>query len=120
MTEIIGTLLNRMHAPSATCVGLRPEGIGIGQAQGASDALVNGRAKVAAILPTGGSWIIELNVSEEILFATMNTAPEFQIGQDVDFHAVPSAVHVFDAMGNRIDCGNHNDLALPQNQPIKA
>ena len=118
MTEIVGTHLNHLQTPSATCVGLRPEGIEIGQTEGTNDALI-GRANVAAILPTGGSWIVELNVSGETLFATMNTAPEFQIGQDVDFHAAPSAVHVFDAEGNRFDCGHHRDLAQPQNQPIK-
>lgn len=120
LTEIVSQYLARLQAPSATCVGLRPEGIEIGHIPTADGTLINGRATVSAILPTGGSWIVELDVSGQTLFTTMNTAPEVQIGQDVGFHAAPSAVHVFDAEGNRIDCGSTGEFAQPQNQPIKA
>jgi iron(III) transport system ATP-binding protein len=120
LTEIVSPYLASLQVPSTASIGLRPEGIEIGRVPASDETLIGGRAKVSGILPTGGSWIVELDVSGQTLFATMSTAPEIQIGQIVDFHAAPLAVHAFDAHGNRIDCGSHRDLAHPQNQPIKA
>lgn len=94
----------------AACVGLRPEGILIGNAPETGDVPISGRATVSAILPTGGSWIVELDVSGQALFATTNTAPNCQPGGEVDFHVIPSATHVFDRQGDWIDRRGNNEL----------
>ncbi len=91
-------------ANGAASVGLRPEGIRIGPEAAAAGADIGGRAIASAILPTGGSWIVELDVSGESLLATTIEAPEYELGATVHFHATPPAVHVFDGQGNRINC----------------
>ena len=91
------------RASSASSVGIRPEGIRIGVGLETASTGISGRATITAILPTGGSWIVELDVSGQVLFATMNTAPSLEAGREVDFHAIPSAIHIFDGQGDRID-----------------
>jgi len=108
LSDIVGRFLAGAGSDksAAASVGLRPEGIRIGAGQGPDGAGISGRATVAAILPTGGSWILELDVSGQPLFATATSAPAHPPGTEIEFHAIPSAVHIFDRLGNRIKgCG---------------
>ena len=84
-------------------VGFRPEALQIAR----SEAAVPGdsfrhAAEVTGILPTGGSWIIELKVDGRALFATTTECPVLKGGERVFVHARPTAMHVFDAAGLRL------------------
>jgi iron(III) transport system ATP-binding protein len=59
-------------------------------------------ATVTALLPTGGSWIVELTDGERLLFATFQNTPPFQVGQSVRVWADSLDVHLFDAAGMRL------------------
>jgi len=87
----------------ADSLGLRPENIKL--ASHISDVPVDhfaGEAFVAAILPTGGSWIIEVMVDEHKLFLTVNEPPQVSVGQQVWFHTSPAFMHLFDSDDQRL------------------
>ena len=88
-------------------LGVRPEALQIAR----SEAAVPGgsfrhAADVTGILPTGGSWIIELKVDGRALFATTTESPVLKGGEHVFVHARPTAMHVFDGNGNRISAAD--------------
>jgi iron(III) transport system ATP-binding protein len=84
-------------------VGIRPESIHVGAASGAAPATAYaGRATITGIMPTGGSWIIELSLAGHKLFATVNTPPRAQLGDETDFQADRADLHLFDEQGNRL------------------
>jgi iron(III) transport system ATP-binding protein len=78
-------------------VGIRPEAITL---DGAADGFA-GPAEVAGILPTGGSWIVELDAAGAKLFLTTHQPPAVRAGERVRFVARPDALHVFDRDGLR-------------------
>jgi iron(III) transport system ATP-binding protein len=83
-------------------VGIRPEAIRIAAPDSpVSEGAFSGPAEVTGILPTGGSWIIELTSSGDKLFLTTHQSPEVDVGDKVDFFVKPKALHVFDAVGQR-------------------
>jgi iron(III) transport system ATP-binding protein len=57
---------------------------------------------VTGIMPTGGSWIIELTMVEQKLFATINTPPRFQMGDEMGFAVERADLHLFDENGDRL------------------
>ena len=61
----------------------------------------SGKAEVTGILPTGGSWIVELTVPGGKLFQTTHEMPAIEQGEAVNFWVEPRALHVFDKAGNR-------------------
>ncbi|ADZ90648.1 ABC transporter ATP-binding protein [Marinomonas mediterranea] len=91
--------------PIGAQLGLRPEGIDLRRDTSLSSVL----ATVTDILPTGGAWIIELNVeSNETgsdgyhLVHTTQTPPHWKQGEAVYVHVAPHAVHLFSAEGDRL------------------
>ena len=68
-------------------------------------------AWVTGVLPTGGSWIIELRIGTEKVFQVMHEAPEFKPGTPVLLWIKPKALHVFDARGDRLAAADR--LLLP-------
>jgi len=59
-------------------------------------------AKVIDIVPTGGSWIVELSVNGEQYFAIAADAPSQKADDDIWFYVERAHVHVFDNEGKRI------------------
>lgn len=59
-------------------------------------------AKVEDILPTGGSWIIELSVDGERVFSIADRAPTVNVGQAVLLAVEPKYIHLFDIQGKRM------------------
>lgn len=57
--------------------------------------------KVSALLPTGGSWIIELTDGINRFFATSQLQPPISIGQQVNLWADEENIHLFDDAGMR-------------------
>tara|TARA_R110002124_G_scaffold63350_8_gene172959 strand:+ start:3638 stop:4783 length:1146 start_codon:yes stop_codon:yes gene_type:complete len=85
-------------------VGIRPEALHFAE----SEAAVPGgcfrhAAEVGGVLPTGGSWIIELKVDGRILFVTTTEAPSIVGNERVWLYASATALHVFDKAGNRLE-----------------
>jgi iron(III) transport system ATP-binding protein len=85
-------------ASNVGSVGIRPESVRL------SDTPVEqgGVAKVVDIVPTGGSWIVEMSVHGEQFFAIAADAPAQKAGGEIWFHVERSHVHVFDREGKRI------------------
>ncbi|MGH6762089.1 MAG: ABC transporter ATP-binding protein [Phyllobacterium sp.] len=84
-------------------VGIRPESIRFASTpdeipQGSFSGLVT----VTGILPTGGSWILELKSQTHTLFLTTHELPRIDHGASVHFWVKPEVLHVFDASGQRI------------------
>ncbi|HRO10172.1 ABC transporter ATP-binding protein [Amaricoccus sp.] len=85
------------RSPDAGAVGLRPEAIRLGGEAGD----FAGPAEVTGVLPTGGSWIVELESDGAKLFLTTHQPPEVGPGERVRFAVRPEALHVFDRDGSR-------------------
>lgn len=87
----------------AGSVGLRPDNIRLTRDSAHQDpAQLTGAATIAAILPTGGSWITELDVAGSPLFMTSNRPPRYAVGDDFYFQVERSEMHVFDPEGRRL------------------
>jgi iron(III) transport system ATP-binding protein len=84
-------------------VGIRPEAIRLHQSPG---LVPEGRfaipGRVTGVLPTGGSWIVEVEAGGQTLFMTTHVAPELGKGAHVIAAVRPSNMHLFDAQGQRV------------------
>ena len=86
-----------------TSIGLRPEAIRLTRVKAdLPDADLCGPVVLSAILPTGGSWILELGGDGQKLHATTNVTPVWDDREHLFFHVAADAVHMFDGDGNRI------------------
>ncbi len=86
-------------------VGLRPDNIRLTRDTARKGpAQLTGSATISAILPTGGSWITELDVAGSPLFMTSNRPPGHAVGDDLYFQVERSEMHVFDPEGRRLQC----------------
>lgn len=84
-------------------IGIRPESLRIaGTDAPVSQGAFKGNAEVTGILPTGGSWIVELTLPGEKLFMTTHQSPEMNLGDHIEFFVKAKALHVFDRQGNRL------------------
>jgi iron(III) transport system ATP-binding protein len=84
-------------------VGIRPESLRIRTADSVTDAAafsVPGR--VAGVLPTGGSWIVEIATGARTLFLNTHVAPGVRQGDPVRVEVAAAALNLFDAAGDRI------------------
>jgi iron(III) transport system ATP-binding protein len=84
-------------------LGIRPESIKIvTDPAEIAEKNFSGPAEITGILPTGGSWIIEVRSAGDTVFMTTHESPEIEVGDKVHFSIKPSALHVFDAKGSRL------------------
>ncbi len=96
-----------IDAVSVASVGLRPETL-ILQASGAGKKekeLPSCEAKVVDIVPTGGSWIVELEVGSERILGLTGDVERLTAGGTVSFTVAHKHLHLFDADSCRIDIG---------------
>lgn len=93
----------RLGTASAGSVGIRPEALHLArqQAQIPPGSFAH-PATVAGILPTGGSWIVELAVEGRVIFMTTSDCPALGQGERVWLHARPAALHIFDSAKDRL------------------
>ncbi|WP_440658275.1 ABC transporter ATP-binding protein [Ensifer adhaerens] len=91
-------LASRTLPQPAASVGIRPESVRLARTkvEGAKEG------KVVEVVPTGGSWIVELSVDGEQFFAIAGELPEAARGDTVFFHVEPQHLHIFDNAGRRI------------------
>jgi len=84
-------------------VCIRPESLQLASAESTVPAgHFAHAAKVTGILPTGGSWIVELAVEGRTIFLTTTASPTLTGGEAIWLHARPTALHVFDMAGQRL------------------
>ncbi|MFM2390846.1 MAG: hypothetical protein RLZZ437_2401 [Pseudomonadota bacterium] len=84
-------------------IGLRPEAIVVTErAEDVPAGAFSAEVTVTGVLPTGGSWILEMNTATSKVFATTHVPPRIKDGAKAWFWVQPSALHAFDADGNRI------------------
>jgi len=87
----------------AGSVGIRPENIRLNRdAPSPAGAGLVCPATVAGILPTGGSWIVELDVDGSPIFMTTNHPPAYAEGDTFSLQVDRSAMHVFDHENRRV------------------
>jgi iron(III) transport system ATP-binding protein len=85
-------------------VGIRPEAIHLASGEaGVPQSSFWHAAEVGGVLPTGGSWIVELRIEGRTVFVATSEAPSAAEGDRVWFHARPTALHVFDKTGRRLE-----------------
>ncbi|TNF19063.1 MAG: ABC transporter ATP-binding protein [Rhodobacteraceae bacterium] len=91
-------------ARAVTSIGLRPEAIHLTRDTATLPAGdLCGEVTLSAVLPTGGSWILELVSEGQKLHATTHAAPVWQDGEPLHFHVAAEAVHLFDGEDARVE-----------------
>ncbi len=90
------------NGSGATTVGIRPEDIAIATVEQEipSNALTI-PLTVSALLPTGGSWIIEFDDGARRLFATTPRSPHLAVGDELRVWAHAEELHLFRSDGTR-------------------
>ncbi|GGL50125.1 ABC transporter ATP-binding protein [Wenxinia marina] len=87
----------------AGSIGIRPESIRIETDKAAlREADFSAPAKVSGILPTGGSWIVELETGGRAMFMNTHVAPRVSVGDRLWLQVPARALNVFDARGVRV------------------
>jgi iron(III) transport system ATP-binding protein len=85
-------------------VGIRPEAVQVTRtAEGVPDGVFKARAVTTGILPTGGSWIIELDVAGRKVFSVTSLAPTSSVGDESYLWVQPTDLNLFDSAGARLD-----------------
>jgi len=99
LADWVRTMLARFALPEAAgSVGIRPESV-----QLVDPAQDDTRpATVLDIVPTGGSWIVELAVDTDRFHAITAQAPRVAPGGTVGLSVAREHLHIFDAAGSRI------------------
>ncbi|HWL56985.1 MAG TPA: ABC transporter ATP-binding protein [Paracoccus sp. (in: a-proteobacteria)] len=84
-------------------VGIRPEALKLASSEAAiPTGSFHHEATITGVLPTGGSWIVEINCAGRMIFMTTTESPRWRGGEQVWLHARPSALHVFDTSRSRL------------------
>ena len=60
------------------------------------------KARIVDLVPTGGNWIIELDVSGTQIFVLSRLVEDLTVGNDITFSIHTCDLHAFDTDGNRI------------------
>lgn len=84
-------------------VGIRPESIRIARSPGdVPRGAFSSPVRVASILPTGGSWILELAAEERRIFAVTSEEPDQQEAAEAIMWVVSADLHLFGEDGERL------------------
>jgi len=79
--------------------GIRPEAIVLHRSKVANSI----EMRVESIIPTGGSWVIELIQGEDCLFHSTQLRPDYQTGNTVFCELPDEALHFFAPNGERLE-----------------
>jgi iron(III) transport system ATP-binding protein len=83
-------------------VGIRPERIGVGHGvSGSAPRPLQIRARVESVLPTGGSWILEVSVAGQRLLLNTQIPPQYREGESLVLSIEARDLHLFDHQGRR-------------------
>jgi len=101
------SVLRSWSCVQSVCCGIRPEDIRL-QAHSLKDAF---SATIINIIPTGGSWVIEINCCGEKLVHSTQVRPDWYEGQHIYCELLHRNLHYFDKDGNRVY--HHSDSEIP-------
>lgn len=93
--------------------GIRPEDIRLCEASD-NDAIP---VTVEAIMPTGGSWIIELSHGAQRIFHSTQSRPLWRVKDKIACHLPAQSLHFFDIAGQRLDMPLPAPSALSKARP---
>jgi iron(III) transport system ATP-binding protein len=88
-------------ATEVRSIGFRPEAVRILDSAPLRAGFVL-EAGISALLPTGGSWIIEAICDGRRFFAVTIDKPDLSVGQQVFLFADAADTHAFDRDGRRV------------------
>ncbi len=83
-------------------IAFRPEAMMINPSAAAQESRWQMKGTVAAVLPTGPEWILQIESEQVLLFARMETEPKFAAGDHCTITLDTPAFLIFDAEDNRI------------------
>lgn len=98
MIDAAGELAQRVvgrDAARAALVGIRPEDLRLSSGGIPADVL--------SVMPTGGSWMIELGIGVERLLLSTQQRPDLAAGQQVGCRVAPGGTHLFGPDGRRLE-----------------
>ncbi|REJ07241.1 ABC transporter ATP-binding protein [Microbacterium bovistercoris] len=99
--QYITAKFGEMH--SLGSVGIRPEAVQVvPSVDGVPDGAFKARAVITGILPTGGSWIIELDVAGRKVFSVTSLSPKFSVGDESYLWVDAADLNLFDVDGARM------------------
>jgi iron(III) transport system ATP-binding protein len=85
-----------------SAVGIRPERIQLGHLALVSEPRpLQLKARLESVLPTGGSWILELSVAGQRLLLNTQTLPTHREGDVLVLMIAAEDLHLFDSQGRR-------------------
>src|SRR5699024_5586619 len=97
----------------AVTIGMRPESIHVSRTEeNIPDGAFKARVSVTGVLPTGGSWIIELDESGRRIFSVVSEAPNLHSGEDAWFWVRTEDLHLFGDDGERINRTEYADSEI--------
>ncbi|MCK9547557.1 MAG: ABC transporter ATP-binding protein [Sphaerochaeta sp.] len=91
------------RAAHARKIAFRPESMVINPPTDADDRRWHMKGSVAAILPTGPEWILQIESESVLLFARMDTEPKFSTGDNCTISIESEAMLMFDEAEARLD-----------------
>lgn len=95
--SLLGKRLN--NQPETRMLGIRPEDIHLTQTA-TPHALP---AKVLSIMPTGGSWVLDVELEGQCLQLSTQIRPLVKAGEPVYCQIHPQQLHAFNSEGNRLE-----------------
>ncbi|KQY26683.1 ABC transporter ATP-binding protein [Rhizobium sp. Root482] len=101
----LGRLLVHFGVDAATVAsaGIRPEATRLGVLSEEEVAKrAAGQGTIVDIVPTGGSWIVELDIEESRFFAIATENPRMKAGERTHFWVEREQLHLFDREKKRI------------------
>lgn len=99
-----------VEASGIASVGIRPERIQLVQTPGLvypEPRPLQLKARLDSVLPTGGSWILELSVAGQRLLLNTQVPPHYREGDSLHLLVEARDLHLFDTQGRR------QDVAIP-------
>ncbi len=91
---------SKLDLADAASIGIRPEEIAFAAGD---NAVPLGMLRLESIMPTGGSWIVELSLGSERLFHATHSRPTVKPGDTVACFARAEGLHRFDINQQRIE-----------------
>lgn len=103
LRDFLASRLSAGDAELVASVGIRPEALKSADEVPSSvqEELVID-SHVDAVLPTGGSWIVEVTAEGQTVFLTTSTQPKYAAGANLRLTVPSSSLHVFDANERRM------------------
>ncbi|MGE0216299.1 ABC transporter ATP-binding protein [Mycolicibacterium sp.] len=97
----LSTTLPAIGRPGS--VGIRPEAVHVcAHRRDVPRGAFSSEARIIDVLPTGGSWIIEVDVALRRIFALVDDLPSVKAGDDALIWVHSSQLHIFDEDGSRV------------------